>query len=165
MFVGACEYDTRVYSTRTGLGQDRALSVRCCAVLCGRVLLTGVRCAVRVYTETCAPHFTRAYVRYGVQHRQPKKCILYVYAFMCACTAVSMCNPSVVPIVVSTCMRACTAFDIYGPSGVLVAQRFTCVYLHSARRVLSEPYIYRVYTVRVPVRCSAMLLLRVSARA
>ena len=76
-----------------------------------------------------------------------------------------MCSPSVVPIVVRTCIRACTAFGIYRPSGVLVAQRFTCVYLHSARRVLSEPYIYRVNTIRVHVRCSAALLLRMSARA
>ena len=56
-----------------------------------------------------------------------------------------MCSPSVESIVVSTCMRACTAFDIYGPSGVVVAQRCTCLYLRSTRRVLSEPYTYRVY--------------------
>ena len=60
-----------------------------------------------------------------------------------------MCIPSVVPIVVSTCLRACTAFGMFRPSGVLVVQRCACVCLHSARRVLSEPRTYRAFTVRV----------------
>ena len=63
----------------------------------------------------------RVCVRYGIRHGQPKQCILYVCACMCACTAVGMCSPSVVPIVVSTCMCARTVFVMYGPSGVLVA--------------------------------------------
>ena len=62
-------------------------------------------------------------------------------------------------------MFACTAFGIYGSSGVLVAQRCTCACLYSVRRVLPEPYAYRVHTVRVRVRSSAVLLLLASARA
>ena len=42
---------------------------------------------------------------------------LYVYdACMCASTAVDMCSPSGITVVVRTCMRACTAFGVHGPS-------------------------------------------------
>ena len=63
VLVGAFECSTRVYNTPARSGHGRVL-----AVLCGRVLLTWARCAVRVYIVTCEPHFTRVCIKYGVRH-------------------------------------------------------------------------------------------------
>ena len=38
-----------------------------------------------------------------------------------------MCSPSVVPIVLNTYVHACTAFGMYEPSGVRVAQKYAGV--------------------------------------
>ena len=130
----------------------RASAVRVCTVLvrglgmalcflCGCVLPNGAGCAVRVYTGACTPHFTQVYMRYGVFACSTVFGLGSPSSVSCTCMrvcpAVGMCSPSIVPLVVSTCMRACTAFSIYGSSGVFVAQRYTCIYLHSARCVLS----------------------------
>ena len=49
----------------------RSLGMAACLV-CGAVrsrdLFSAAGCAVYVYIETCAPHFTRVCVRYGVWH-------------------------------------------------------------------------------------------------
>ena len=74
------------------------MAVCFCAVLCGCVLPTGAGCTVIIYTEACALHFPRVYVRYGFWLGQPKQCILYVYA------CVYGGRPSV-SLVVNTCMR------------------------------------------------------------
>ena len=72
MFVSACECDKRVYSTRTGLGLDRVLSVRCCAAA---YCLPGRDLRLEFILELVR-HILRSYVRYGVRHRQTKQCIL-----------------------------------------------------------------------------------------
>ena len=85
--------------------------------------------------------FPRVHVRYGVRLGQCEQCILYVC--VCSCMAVGVCSSSVVPLVVSTCMR--TLYSIWhgGLGGVRSIQG---CYLH-------------VCTERAPLeQCSAWLV-------
>ena len=66
-----------------------------------------------------------------------------------------MCSPSVVPIVVSTCMRACTALGMYGPSGVLVAHTVFGMGSVNDVPIVRKPACLGVHTVRVRVQCLA----------
>ena len=85
-------------------------AVLCGCVLCGCVMPTGAGCAARVYAEACAPHFTRVYMRYGVCACGTAFGLGSPNSVSCTCmdvcTAVGMCSPSVVPLVVScVCVR------------------------------------------------------------
>ena len=113
--ISACEYGTRVYNTRTGPGYERTC-VFVCACECGThvystrsgpglvcVLSNGRGVRPEFLLGLCAT-FPRVYVRYGVRLVQCEQCILYVCA--CSCMAVGVCSSSVVPLAVSTCMRA-----------------------------------------------------------
>ena len=111
--ICACECGTHVYSTRTGPGHERTC-VFVCACECGThvystrtgpghgcVLPTGRGVRPEFILGLCAT-FSSVYVGYDVRLGQCEQCILYV----CVCTAVGMYSPSVVPLAVSTCMRA-----------------------------------------------------------
>ena len=67
-----------------------------------------------LYWSLCAT-FSRVYVRYGVRLRQCEQCILYVYVCV---YAVGMSSPSVVPLVVSTCVRVLYSIWHGGLGGV-----------------------------------------------
>ena len=152
MCICACECGTRVYSTRTGPGLERTC-VFVCACECGThvystrhgpglvcVLPTGRGARTGFLLGLCAT-FPRVHVRYGVRLGQCEQCIMYVC--VCSCMAVGVCSSSVVPLVVSTCMR--TLYSIWhgGLGGVRSIQG---CYLH-------------VCTERAPLeQCSAWLV-------
>ena len=123
----------RGYAYGTAFGMYSAWPCAKCAMLCGRVLLTGAECTVRVYTGAYEPPFTRV-CAYGTTFGMcsPSGAPLYVCALMFACTAVGMCSSSRVSIVVSTCVCACTSFGMYRPSGAVSTQKCACVCLYSA---------------------------------
>ena len=99
MFIGTCECGTRVYSTRTGPGYDRVFSVRCCATVYSlpgwgvrsKIILELMRYIFRVCT--CGTVFS-------LDSPSSVSCMC-----TCVCTAVGMGSPSVVSLVVRTCMR------------------------------------------------------------
>ena len=105
MYIGACEFGTRVYSTRTGPGHGLVFSVRCCAAayslpsrdVRSEFILELVRYMFRVCTRGTV---------FGLDNPSSVSCMC-----MCVCTAVGMCSSSVVPLVVSTCM--CPWYSIW----------------------------------------------------
>ena len=85
--------------------------------------------------------FPRVHARYGVRLGQCEQCILYVC--VCSCMAVGVCSSSVVPLAVSTCMRALYSIWHGGLGGV---RSIEGCYLH-------------VYTERAPLeQCLAWLV-------
>ena len=106
-----------------------------CVVLCGCVLPIRAGCAVIIYTEACALHFPRVCMRYGVCAfgtvfglGSPSS----VYCTcMRVCTAVGMCSPSVVPLVVSTCMCACIVYSMGSLGGVRSVHECLCLYVRT----------------------------------
>ena len=50
---------------------------------------------------------------------------------MCVCTAVGMCSPSVVPLVVGTCRRACTVYGMESLGGVRSIHECLCLYVRA----------------------------------
>ena len=136
MCICACKCGTRVYSTCTGPGHERAC-VFVFACECGThvystrpepglvcVLPTGWGVRPEFLLGLCAT-FPRVHVRYGVWLGQCEQCILYVR--VCSCMAVGVCSSSVVPLAVSTCMRALYSIWHGGLGGVCSIQ--VC-YLH-----------------------------------
>ena len=111
VFVCACECGTHVYSTRPGPG-----------LVC--VLPTGRGVRAEFLLGLCAT-FPRVHVRYGIRLGQCEQCILYVC--VCSCMAVGVCSSSVIPLVVSTCMRALYSIWHGGLGGVRSIQG---CYLH-----------------------------------
>ena len=125
VFICACECGTHVYSTRTGLDMGYVLPtgrgyertrVFICACKCGTHVYStrtgpghGLRtpyragCTARTYTGACALHFRvcTCGTVFGLDSASSVSCMC-----MCVCTVVGMGSPSVVPLVVSTCMRA-----------------------------------------------------------
>ena len=99
VFICACECGTHVYS-RPGYG-----------------LRTPYRegCTARIYTGACVLHFCvcTCGTVFGLGSASSVSCMC-----MCMCTAVGMCSPSVVPLVVSTCVRALYSIWHGGLGGV-----------------------------------------------
>ena len=86
-----------------------------------------------IYTEACVLHFTRVCMRYGVCAYgmvlglgSPSSAFC---TCACVCTAVSMCSPSVVPLVVNTYMRACTVYGRDSLGGVRSVHECLCLYV------------------------------------
>ena len=74
-------------------------------------------CALHFHVCTCGTVF-------GVGSASSVSCL-----FVCVCTAVGMCSPSVVPLAVSTCMRALYSIRHGGLGGVVVYMSVTCTYV------------------------------------
>ena len=138
----------------------RASAVRMCTVPVLGLGLSAYSLPGGVYGQNfywaCALHFSRVHVRYGVRLGQCEQCIMYVC--VCSCMAVGACSSSVVPLAVSTCMRALYSIWHGGLGGVRSIQG---CYLHvSTERApleqclawlaramyLSCLYLYRAYT-------------------
>ena len=128
VFICACECGTHVYSTRIGSGHG-------CILPTGR----GVR-----------PEFILRLVRHIFASVRAVQCSAWAVqavqavhlVCVCVCTAVGMCSPNVVPLAVSTCMRALYSIWHGGLGGV---------------RSVHECYLH-VCTVRVPLeQCLAWL--------
>ena len=120
VFICACECGTHVYSTRTGPGH-------------GCVLPTG-RCTARIHTGACALHFRvcTCGTVFGLGSASSVFCMC-----MCVCTAVGMCSPSVVPLVVNTCMRA--LYSIWhGDLGGVRSIDECCLYVCTVRVPLEQ---------------------------
>ena len=134
--IYACVCGTRVYSTRKGPGHERT-----CVFARARergthvyrtrpgpglvcVLSTGRGVRPEFLLGLCAK-FSRVHVRCGVRLGQCEQCIMYVC--MCSCMAVGACSSSVVPLAVSTCMRALYSIWHGGLGGVRSIQG---CYLH-----------------------------------
>ena len=86
-----------------------------------------------IYTEACVLHFTRVCMRYGVCAYgmvlglgSPSSAFC---TCACVCTAVSMCSPSVVQVVVNTYMRACTVYGRDSLGGVRSVHECLCLYV------------------------------------
>ena len=87
-----------------------------------------------LYWSLCAT-FSRVYMRYGVC----ACCTMFGLdspssvscTYICVCTAVDMCSPSVVPLVVSTCMRACKVYGMNSLGGVRSIHEFLCLYVRT----------------------------------
>ena len=128
VFICACECGTHVYSTRIGSGHG-------CILPTGR----GVR-----------PEFILRLVRHIFASVRAVQCSAWAVqavqavhlVCVCVCTVVGMCSPNVVPLAVSTCMRALYSIWHGGLGGV---------------RSVHECYLH-VCTVRVPLeQCLAWL--------
>ena len=147
VFICACECGTHVYSTvpvrglsmgcvlptgrgelRVGCGRHVQYERTCvfiCACDCGTHVYSrpgyGLRtpyragCTARTYTGACALHFRvcTCGTVFGLGSASSVS-----FMCMCVCTAVGMCSPSVVPLVVSTCMRALYSIWHGGLGGV-----------------------------------------------
>ena len=136
MFIYAYECGTHVYSTRTGPG-----------LVC--VLPTGRGVRPEFLLGLCAT-FPRVYVRYGVRLEQCEQCILYVC--LCSCMAVGVCSSSVVPLAVSTCMRALCNIWHGGLGGVRSIQG---CYLHvcTERAPLEQCLAWLVRAMNLSCSC------------
>ena len=126
--ICGCECGTRVYSTRTGPRHERTC-VFVCACECGThvystrpgpglvcVLLTGrgvrpeflLACALHLHVCTYGTLF-------GLGSASSVSCMCVC---VCSCIAVDVCSLSVVPLAVSTCMRALYSIWYGGLGGV-----------------------------------------------
>ena len=149
--ICACDCGTHVYSTRTGPGHEWTY-VFVCTGECGThvystrtrpgrgcVLPTGGVYGQNLYWS-CVLHFhvCTCGTVFGLGSASSVSCMC-----VCVCTAVGMCSPSVVPLAVSTCMRALYRIRHGGLGGV---------------SSIHECYLH-VCTVRVPLeQCLAWLV-------
>ena len=136
--IFACECGTHVYSTRMGPGHERTC-VFVCACECGTHVYTtrtgpGHGCVLStdgVYGQNlywaCALHFHC--VRAVRCSAWAVRAVYLVRMCVCVCTAVGMCRPSVVPLAMSTCMRALYSIGMVAWAACVVYMSVTCTYV------------------------------------
>ena len=130
VFICACEYGTHVYSTGTGPGHG-------CVLLPGGVYGQNLYWAYTLHFHVCTCGTV-----FGLGNASSVSCVC-VCVCVCVCKAVSMCSWSVVPLAVSTCVRALYSIWHGGLGGV---------------GSIHECYLH-VCTVRVPLeQCLAWLV-------